>query len=204
MAVFLPYTYLIGFSYGSGLGDGSNILGLTENWGGGFDQNRDGVINAANVIGVRFVYAVAANLNVYATFLRAERDGHGYGWGFIEPGGDGVPIQFNDDGRRTRRWNALGGSVPNVNTRNSRAVQIPNISDTDLGWEVTTGFDWKLLENYAVHLRGAYWQPGKWFNYACADKCLPASALTSYPWGVYPDRTIDPISSVTVTLIADF
>jgi hypothetical protein len=147
---------------------------------------------------------MAANLNLYATFLWAERDGHGYGWGFIEPGGNGAPIQFNDDCQRTRRWNALGGTIANVNTRNNRAVQIPNIPDSALGWEVTGGFDWNLLEGFSAGLRAAYWQPGKWFNYACVDKSLSAAALTAYPWGVNPNRTIDPIVSATVTVSAEF
>lgn len=204
MGVFIPYTYLIGFNYGSGLGDGSNIQGWENNWGGGFDRNGDGTINAANIIAARVDYSVAANLNLYTTFMWAEREGHGYGWGFIEPGGDGVPIQFNDEGRRTRRWNALGGAEANTNIRNARAVQVPNIPDTALGWEITAGFDWQLLENYGTSLRVAYWQPGKWFNYACVDKSLGAAALAAFPWGVNPNRTIDPIVSVTATLAADF
>ncbi len=207
--LFQPYCYLLGFNYGSGLGDGSNFSGHTNNWGGGFDRNGDGTINAATVLACRVDYAPAANLLLYGTFMWAERSGHGYGWGFIEPGGnDGVnepsPIQFNDECRRTRRWNALGGSIANTNTRNARAVQIPNIPDTALGWEVTAGLDWRLLENFGLGLRTAYWQPGKWFNYACVDKSLASSALSAYPWGINPNRSIDPIVSFTATVAADF
>ncbi len=204
MGVFLPYTYLLGFNYGSGLGDGSNLAGHTNNWGGGFDRNGDGTINAANVFGARLDYAVAANLNFYGSFFWAERDGHGYGWGFIEPGGNGAPIHFNDEGRMTRRWNALGGTMANRVARNNLAVKIPNIPDTSLGWEVTGGFNWQLLENYGTSLVAAYWQPGKWFKYACVDKSLPSASLGAFPWGVNPDREIDPIMSVTATLVADF
>ena len=207
--IFLPYSYLLGFCYGSGLGDGSNFTGQTNNWGGGFDDNGDGTFNAASVIACRLDYALAANLNLYGTFMWAERAGHGYGWGFIEPGGDdganeSSPIQFNDEGRRTRRWNALGGSIASATNRNNQAVQIPNIPDTALGWEVTAGFDWQLLENFGLGLRTAYWQPGKWFNYACVDKSLAPGDLTASPWGVNPNRSIDPIVSTTATLIADF
>ena len=46
----------------------------------------------------------------------------------------------------------------------------PNTPDTALGWEITAGMEWKLLEKYRLRGTLAYWEPGKWFNYACVDQ----------------------------------
>ena len=54
----------------------------------------------------------------------------------------------------------------------------PSIPNDSLGWEVSVGVDWKLLENLTTRLRGAYWQPGGWFKYACVDKNLARKIQT--------------------------
>jgi len=101
--------------------------------------------------------------------------------------------------------------TPYVSYRdNDRA---PNVPDHDLGWEATVGFEWKLLENYRLRGLLAYWQPGKWFNYACVDRSVQAwnretrtniNTTPYYPFGVNPDRVIDPIIGGEVALTADF
>ena len=68
--VFVPYTYLLGYAYGAGIG--------------AFDLNEYGYLNDAIVKAVRLDFAAAANMNLYFTFLKADRAGNGYGWGFID------------------------------------------------------------------------------------------------------------------------
>ena len=70
--LYLPYSFLLGYNYGSG----NNSITRSSN---------HGYITDASTYGVRLDYAVAANLNAYATFLYADRISQGYGWGWIRP-----------------------------------------------------------------------------------------------------------------------
>ncbi len=106
-------------------------------------------------------------------------------------------------------------------------VRGPSIPDNNLGWEIDAGADWKLLENFSLHLLFAYWQPGNWFKYACVDKGLLTAvdvsgqlAMNIPPgfiaplattgnaigsgWGVNPNRSIDPVIAFNATLNVDF
>ena len=72
-----------------------------------------------------------------------------------------------------------------------------------------TGFNWKILERYTLGGLISYWQPGKWFNYACIDRSVPGwdnqtDRTPFYPFGIQPDRKIDPIIGGEVTLKMDF
>jgi hypothetical protein len=71
----------------------------------------------------------------------------------------------------------------------------PSIPDNDLGWEFDVGAIWRLMENWEIFLRGAYWKPGRWFNYACVDKGVPDwnSPSSSNNFGINPDRHIDAV-----------
>ena len=70
--LYFPYSLLLGYDYGSGNGSISR-------------SSDHGFITDASTYGVRLDYAVAANLNAYATFLYASRVSQGYGWGWIRP-----------------------------------------------------------------------------------------------------------------------
>ncbi|MBI5571658.1 MAG: hypothetical protein HY914_17080 [Desulfomonile tiedjei] len=188
--VFRPYSYLIGYAYGSGVN--------------AFNINGDGYINAASVLATRIDYALAANLNLFGTFLWAERSSHGYPWGHLRP---------NQAATVTRGVNAAGALVDNVTWTPSLTYRqyagAPNIPDTALGWEVTAGLDWKLLEKYTLEGLFAYWQPGRWFNHACIDRAMAAwdtqtDATPFYPFGANPDRRIDPMMGASISLTVDF
>jgi hypothetical protein len=185
--VFQPYTFLLGYAYGSGVN--------------AFDLDRQGYINEAWVVAARADYAVAANLNVFGSFLWAERSSHGHAWGFIRPAQKATV---------TRSVNSGGAGVdqvawtPYVNYKDNAGA--PSIPDNGLGWEAAAGIDWKLLENLQLAVLGSVWQPGKWFNYACIDKSVanwdvPTAANR---WGTNPDRTIDPILGAQITLTTEF
>ncbi len=188
--VFRPYSYLLGYAYGSGVN--------------AFNVNGDGYINAAWVLASRIDYSVAANLNVFSSFLWAERSSHGYGWGFLRP---------NQTAAAVRNVNAAGTLVDTVTWTPALTYKqhrnAPNIPDTALGWEVTTGFDWKLLERYTLGGVISCWQPGKWFKYASIDRSIPGwdtqtDSTPTYPFGTNPDRTLDPILGGCVSLTVDF
>jgi hypothetical protein len=185
--VFRPYSYLLGYAYGSGVN--------------AFDTNSYGYFNEASVIAARLDYAAAANLNVFTTLLWAERSSDGHGWGYIRPA---------QRATLTRSVDNTGAAVDQVKWSPFVSYQdnqnAPSIPDTALGWEITAGANWKLLENYTLNLTGAYWQPGTWFNFACVDKSVfnwdVPTAINR--WGITPDRRIAPIIGAEVALQVDF
>jgi hypothetical protein len=201
--VFRPYSYLLGYGYGSGVN--------------AFNINGDGYISAAWVVASRVDYALASNLNVFGSFLWAERSSHGYAWGFLRPNQTATVTRVVNSSASSGAG-ALQDSItwtPALTYKQHAGA--PNIPDTGLGWEMTTGFNWQLLDRYTLGWLLSYWQPGKWFNYACIDRSIPGwdkqtSPLTgapppvvpSYPFGTNPNRTIDPVVGGEVTLKVDF
>lgn len=164
-SVFRPYSYLFSYDYGAGLN--------------AYNLSRDGFVRDALVVALRLDYAVAANLNVYGSVFYARRTSNGYGWGCIAPNAtffNGIAT----DGNLRLSVNGVPGS--------------PNIPDNALGYEIDTGFEWKLLEGWTLGMVLGYWQPGKWFSYACIDRSVPNWNLPGAAnFGTRPDRTIDPI-----------
>ncbi|MFH0821135.1 MAG: hypothetical protein V2B18_00160 [Pseudomonadota bacterium] len=189
--VFRPYSYLLGYAYGSGAN--------------AFNMNQWGYINAAWVLASRLDYAVAANLNLFGSFLWAERTSHGYAWGFLRP---------NQTSSVTRALNQPGTAIvdsitwtPTLTYRQHAGA--PNIPDKSLGYELSTGFNWQILDRYTFGGVVSYWQPGKWFNYACIDRSVPGwdtqtDSTPFYPFGANPNRMIDPIIGGEVTLKVNF
>ncbi|MEJ2718829.1 MAG: hypothetical protein P8182_17150, partial [Deltaproteobacteria bacterium] len=170
--VYCPYNYLMVFNYGGGTNS--------------FNRNGDGYLIDAFAYAIRLDYAVAANLNVWATFFRAHRVSKGYGWGYIKPDLDGDVA-----------YERVPGFGPSA---------VPAIPDDDLGWEVNAGMDWALLDGLELSMRLAYWRPGKWFCYACISRANPGWAAPNAAnlYGTIPDRTIDPVAALEVALIASF
>jgi hypothetical protein len=184
---FRPYSYLMVYTYG---------LGTHMN-----TDTTNGTAEDAKILAARVDYAVASNLNVYGSFFWADRSNvSGYGWGFMRPD-TRYPywgmVRWDDRNNDIRPWlppNVLQGA--------------PNIPDPNLGYEIGAGMDWKLLENFTINLSGSYWQPGKWFSYACVDKTLPnwdrPEGGANFGWGVWPDRTISPLWGLELKIVGDF
>jgi len=167
---------------------------LSYNYGGGndsFTNARNGYMTDANAYGVRIDYAVAANLNFFGTFFWADRVSHGYGWGYIRPGIDAA--------------NVPTGSVE-FDRQGAINNPAPAIPDLHLGYEIDLGFNWKLLEAYALDFTFGYWQPGRWFNYACVDRSNPGwkNQTAANNFGINPDRRIDPVFGLSLTLKGEF
>lgn len=146
-----------------------------------------GYVDAARFYGARLDYAVAANLNVFVSFCQAYRKYKGFGWGYVRPDVNG-DIQYGE-------------------LDNNAGLRSPAIPDDNLGWEVSTGVDWKLLEGLTLFTRIAYWEPGNWFKHACVSKTNPlwlAPATDTVLWGTNPDRTIDPVVGGFILTSFDF
>jgi hypothetical protein len=191
--LFRPYSLLMVYDYGLG----THINGDTGN----------GYVEDAMVYGGRLDYAVAANLNTYFSFFWADRVAQsGYSWGFIKP-------------VRPTTATVVDGAGVTVNEIPAGLVVLfhdltkvgPSIPDTNLGWEIGAGFDWKLLESLTLNFSSAYWQPGKWFSWACVDKSVPswatiatAGSMNPTLWGINPNKQIDPIFGIELKVTADF
>ena len=175
---FRPYSLILGYNYGCGNGSVS-------------PDNGNGYMTDCNVYATRLDCAAAANLNFYGSFLWAERLSKGYGWGFIQPELDATDIPT--------------GAVA-YNRKGSVADPAPAIPDNHLGWEIDFGFDWQILEGYVISASFGYWQPGRWFNFACVDRSNPGwkSPLPGNSFGVNPDRTIDPIFGMEIVVAGEF
>jgi hypothetical protein len=154
--LYFPYSLLLGYDYGSGNGS------ITRSSDHGF-------ITDASTYGVRLDYAIAANLNAYATFLYASRVSQGYGWGWIrpDPGKNLISpgLQYGNNGDPVYNLDFPNGNLVDLSFAgaNSTATPAPNILERDLGYEIGGGIDWKLLEGYTLAARVAYWKPGSWF-----------------------------------------
>ncbi len=171
--VFRPYGLILNYNYGSGLGL--------------YNLNTDGYTNDASIFAVRLDYAVAANMHFWETFFWADRvSPNGYGWGFIRPAATGSGVVFQ-----------------NIGTLNAPSVDAPSIPDNNLGWEVNAGVLWQLLEGWTMRITGGYWQPGRWFNYACIDKTVPNSDIPSAAnrFGINPNRTIARVMGMELLLL---
>ncbi len=184
VTVFRPYSYLMIYGYGLG-------TSIARDTGEGFVQD-------ASVYAAKVDYAVAANLNVYGSFTWAER---------FSKSGDIMGCLLPNPGPFVAPFS---GSVVYIKGFNSvRAEPIPTIPDTSLGWEIDSGFEWKLLEDLTAMGTIGYWVPGKWFSYACVDKnipnwALPASGVARGHYNVNPDKAIDPIWGTEFKVKASF
>ena len=188
-SVYRPYSYLMVYAYGLG----THIQGDTGN----------GYVEDASCYGSRLDYAVASNLNLYGTFFWADRVGNSYGWGFLRPAT--LAAQAAPNGTFYPAVNGITSSYVGPVAAGAQ-TNAPTIPDNNLGWEFDAGFDWKLLEGLTVNTTFAYWQPGRWFSYACIDKVVPAWNVPTVAnnWGTDPSRTISPIFGIDFKIVGDF
>jgi hypothetical protein len=174
---------------------------LAYRFGGGVKSPGD--LSDASVIAGRIDYSLAANLGISTSFLSATRVSHGYGWGWIRP--SVVPARFGqvDYDPELGTFLVQPAMPP---TRFPYTENVPAIPARDLGWEMDVGFYWQLLDQFSVELTLSYWQPGKWFNYACADKSVPGweNPTAANNWGINPNRSIDPILGIELALLSSF
>ena len=183
VTLFRTYSYLLSYTYGSG------NYSITP-------DSRHGYMTDANIFGARLDYAVAANLNIFATAFTANRMSHGYGQGYIRPeyaqAAGPIPAHFT-------------GRVQFLETDNY-AAPAPSISDTSLGYEVDWGFGWKLMEKYVLNATFGVWQPGGWFSYACVDRSVAnwKTPTASNSFGAKPGKAIDPVFGMEIKIEVEY
>jgi hypothetical protein len=137
----------------------------------------------------RLDYAVASNLNLFGTYMYANRASN-TGTGIAQftglvAGFDAVPA----------------GRAAAVAVATRRA----NVPDNYLGWEADIGVNWKLLEGMTFNGLFAYWAPGDWFKWAYVD--YGSTVLTTVggdTFPVNPGRGIDPIIGFQGSVVVDF
>ncbi|MGO9120743.1 MAG: hypothetical protein ACLQPD_24415 [Desulfomonilaceae bacterium] len=184
--LFRPYSLLLSAAYGAGL--------LAQN-PGNITTNPIGYMVDASVLGARLDYAVASNLNLFVSAFYANRASNsGYGWGSLGP------TEIAATATTPATFAMLVASQRNF------AAPFPSIPDNNLGWELNTGFDWNLLQNWVVSASFGYWQPGKWFNFACIDRSVAGwdQPTPDNMFGTNPDRTIDPVFGLVWTMTCTF
>ncbi|MBM4325649.1 MAG: hypothetical protein FJ118_00680 [Deltaproteobacteria bacterium] len=176
-----PYELLMFNTYAGGNNGGWAAADIT------FVSDEHGMMSDAYCLAGRIDYAVAANLNVWSSFIWANRvEKNGYLIG-----------QFNQTGAASAAGNGPGSfaaaqGFPNRN---------PYVDDGFIGWELGAGVGWKLLEGFTLNTRYALWQPGQWFDWAYR-------AVTPVPVGVVAGDAVmtnrDLIQAIQGTMMIDF
>lgn len=162
-AVFRPYAQILPLAYHGGIASGFLDVG------------------DAQCFGARLDYAVASNLNVGISGLKAKRLSkvHGMGYWFVDPTG------------------ITSLAFPNPQTLGNFNSPVPAVPDDNLGEELDIDVRWQLLENWMFKFTGGYFWPGKWWSGACIDRSIPnwetAIVAPAYPYAVNPARSIDPV-----------
>jgi len=179
-----PYELLMFTTYAGGNNGG---------WRGDtipFTSDENGQMADAFGFAGRIDYAVAANLNVWGTYMwahRTEKNGH-YAGGTASTGGPGAVTAT-----AAQNWKALNTGLPPAGLN-------PYVDDGFIGWEYGLGADWKLLEGVTARFRYAQWFPGPWFDQAY-------QAVTVRGGNVVTDGMVigrDPIVGFQASLFVDF
>ncbi len=166
------YNYLLFHTYGGG---------NDAPWRAGkpFTQDDNGAMADAYALAARMDYAVAANLNVWGSYLWASRVEEN-GWLAGQKSSSGTPsVGTGVSGAWTvpdaQKWKNT--AVPGAGAQSSMN---PYVDNSFLGWEAGVGVNWKLLEGMTFASRYAYWQPGPWFDQAYqVVGQLPSGAATA-------------------------
>jgi hypothetical protein len=161
-----PYAWLVGI-----YGGGNNSFDARGYW-----TAQDFLAYAA-----RLDYAVAANLNVFGSYIYMNR--------------------ASNTATRLAQFNGGGFRPASLAT-----IPVPNVPDDYLGWEANVGVNWKLLEGLTFNSQFAYWQPGDWFKYAYVDQGAVAPLVVGggEPLFINPNRAIDPLIGFQGSLVVDF
>jgi hypothetical protein len=175
-----PYNTLMFYTYGGGNNQFDSL----------FTTDGVGCMSDAWSLASRLDYAVASNLNVWGSYIwaeRLERDGYYAG-------------QFGSDGLANTGVTARtqGSDFRGADGRGSTTLSDPFASSRFLGWEANAGVDWKLLEGMTMHFKYAYWQPGDWFTWAYQAIIPTGGAATTAPVGK------NAIQSLQGSFVVDF
>ena len=171
-----PYEWLMFNIYGGG----NNM------YNGFFVQDGHGLMGDAYAFAARLDFAVAANLNLWGSYIWAHR---------LERAGTFIG-QINETGSTAFPGNGPGSFA----ARQGTPDRSPYVDDGFIGWEANLGVDWKLLEGILWRMQYAYWQPGAWFDWAY-------QALGTRGGVVVPDTVMkgrNAIHALKGSLVIDF
>jgi len=183
-----PYEYLMFNTYAGGNNGGWNILDIS------FVQDDHGMMTDAYAFAGRVDYAVASNLNIWASYIWAHR---------LERFGTYLG-QYTSQGALCGNTTVeVGGNAAAFYANAGRIAGIgaDYVSDGYLGWEVNGGVDWKLLEGMTFKGRYSRWEPGPWFKEAYQSLVLVSGGGVTR-WGVQNSR--DAIQSFQGSLLIEF
>jgi hypothetical protein len=190
------YNYLMFKNYGGG-NDAPWASGIA------FTNDDYGQMADAWCLAARLDYAVAANLNIWGSYMWANRVEEN-GWlagqkdwnGNPATGMAGIPGIWTAADAVAWKNYAMPGAGGNMN---------PYVDSCYLGWEADMGVDWKLLENMSVMTRYAYWQPGTWFDQAYQVVGLAGNgqAAAMAPYGGFMQGR-SAIQSFSSSIMIDF
>jgi hypothetical protein len=158
------------------------LLGIYGGGNNSYDARGYATFADFEAFTARLDYAIAANLNVFASYMYANRASNtGTGIGTF-----------------------TGGATPRV-ALPIGPMPIANVPDNYLGWEAGVGLDWKMLEGMTFGARFAYWQPGEWFKWAYQDYgSTTVTTVGGQGFSVNPDRGIDPIIGFQTSVLVEF
>ncbi|MDQ7784093.1 MAG: hypothetical protein RDU20_14510, partial [Desulfomonilaceae bacterium] len=179
-----PYEFLMFNTYAGGNNGGWNATDIA------FVSDDHGQMTDAYAFAGRADYAVASNLNVWASYIwahRLERAGF-FAGGIAADGGVG-----NTTVAQAQAFKAFNGFGGNAN---------PYVDDGFIGWEVNAGVDWKLLEGLNMFVRYAYWQPGEWFDQAYQAIGMVGGAIPTAGFAIVSGR--DAIHAINGSFVIDF
>ena len=188
--ILQPYSFLMFPTYGGG--------------NNRFNADGTGQMGDAFALAARIDYAVAANLNLWGSYIHARRaEKHGYWAGSF--GNTLTPYNIGNT-YPTTTFTMPGSVASPVNAQAFKGqygggVMDPFVADDFIGWEAQAGVDWKLLENFSMQMAYSYWQLGPWFDQAYqAFNANSANAFLG--GGILVGR--DPIQAVRASLTIDF
>lgn len=152
------FNYLLFHTYGGG---------NDAPWRAGkpYNQDENGAMADAFALAARLDYAVAANLNVWSSYMwaiRAEQNG----WLAGQKSSSGTAAVGTGVGGAWTVYDAQKWKKTAMPGAGAQSSMNPYVDDNFLGWEIGIGVDWKLLENMTFSSRYAYWRPGPWFDQA--------------------------------------
>jgi hypothetical protein len=183
-----PYEYLMFRGYGGG----NSFAGRPHTTL--MNPDGSGEMGDAYAYAGRVDLSVAANLNVWASYIWAHRlEVNGFYAGQAGSFITDNPTYYGSGdftAAAAQLWKSRNGYGPIAN---------PFPDDGFIGWEAGVGVDWGLLDGLTFRMRYAYWQPGAWFDQAY-------KAYTATPWGVLGEGLMvgrSPIHAFETTILME-
>jgi hypothetical protein len=181
-----PYESLMFHAFGGG----------NQVFGGFFmPSDGDGMLADGHAFGARFDYAVATNLNIWVSYMKAQRlERAGNYIGAINET-DSATVSGTElyPGPDLAYFVAVGpppSGLQFFGNQNKFPERSPYVDNDEIGWEINVGLDWQLLEGHLLRLHYARWQPGHWYDWAYQAITLRGRGSEAVRDGVLTTRSL--------------